>query len=450
VTARDILHVDLDAFYASVEQRDDPSLRGKPVIVGGHRTRGVVLAASYEARPFGVRSAMPMVRALAACPRAVVIPPRMHHYADVSEQFFAILRRFTPLVEGLSLDEAFLDVTGERRLFGDGPTIARAIKQAVRDELALVASVGVATCKFAAKIASDVGKPDGLVVVDELTAFLHPLPVGRLWGVGQVTEAELRALGIATIGDVARADGDMLARRLGRDTAEHLRALARGDDPRDVVPDRMPVSIGHEDTFDSDCRAREQLAKHLLDQADRACARLRAHGFRARTVTVKVKYADHVRVSRRETLPRATSDARVVGRVTARLLAAVPDVERRGVRLTGVSLSGLTAAGAPRQLVLDEREAERGEQLGATLDRIAGKFGRAAVQRAVLLGDQAVARDVLRSPLMDPQRKKEKTEGERRAEEKKRLPDEEPTEPQVEPEGEAPHGEGDEGLDGFK
>jgi DNA polymerase IV len=387
--ARTILHVDLDAFYASVEQRDDPSLAGKPVVVGGHHRRGVVLAASYEARKFGLHSAMPMAQALKLCPRAHVVSPRMGYYGQVSGEFFAILHRYSPLVEGLSLDEAFLDVTGEERLYGDGPAIAGAIKACVREELKLVASVGVAPCKFAAKIASDLRKPDGLVTIAEggVRAFLEPLPVTRLWGVGKVTEQELRAFGLTTIGDVARADLDVLERRLGRDTARHLRALAEGEDDRAVVPDRAPVSIGHEDTFDRDLRDREALGRHLLDQSDRACARLRDLGLRARVLTVKVKFADHQRTSRRITFPRATTDGRVVGPAARRLLADVPGVEARGVRLTGVSLSGLEPAEAPRQLVLDEAKVERGEQLGATLDRIAGKFGRAAIRRAVLLDD---------------------------------------------------------------
>jgi DNA polymerase-4 len=380
-----ILHVDLDAFYASVEKRDDPSLIGKPVIVGGHHRRGVVLAASYEVRPFGVRSAMPMVEALRLCPRAIVLSPRMDHYAEISEEFFAILHRFSPLVEGLSLDEAFLDVTGEERLFGDGPTIARKIKDAVRAELGLIASVGIAPIKFAAKIASDVGKPDGLVVVDDVEKFLHPLPVWRLWGVGKKTEETLARLGLRTIGDVARAGEAQLRPSLGAHLSRHLLQLANGLDERDVIADRAPVSIGHEDTFDRDFHDRGSLATRLLEQADRVCARVRAHHLRARTVTVKVKYADHKRVSRRTTLDRATTDGRAVGQAALDLLQQVPDIERRGVRLTGVSLSAFEPEAAPEQLVLGERIAQekpRGEALGSTLDKIHEKFGDAAILRA--------------------------------------------------------------------
>lgn len=386
--ARTILHVDLDAFYASVEQRDDPSLRGRPVIVGGPSRRGVVAAASYEARPFGVRSAMSLVEALRLCPQAVVVAPRHGHYAEVSARFFAILRDYSPLVEGLSLDEAFLDVSGEERLFGDGAAIARLIKDRVRRELELVASVGVAPTKFVAKIASDVGKPDGLLVVppEEVLPFLHRLPIGRLWGVGRVTEAALAGLGLRTIGDVARAGEALVAAKLGREHARHLVRLAHGEDEREVVPERAPESVGHEDTFEADLRDRRALALHVLDQADRACTRLRAAGLRARVVTLKVKYANHERTSRRITLDRATADGRVVGEAARRLLLDVPDVERRGVRLTGVSLSGLVADEAPRQLGFDEPQRERGERLGRAIDAIAERFGRDAVRRAAHVG----------------------------------------------------------------
>jgi DNA polymerase-4 len=309
----------------------------------------------------------------------------MSHYADVSTAFFSVLHRYSPLVEGLSLDEAFLDVTGEERLLGDGPAIARRIKDEVRGELQLVASVGVAPSKFVAKIASDLGKPDGLLVVrdGEQTSFLHPLPVSRLWGVGAKTEKLLAELSLRSIGDVARAGESILALRLGRETARHLAELAAGRDPRDVIPDRAPVSVGHEDTFDRDHHLRAELVPHLLDQSDRVCARLRELGLRGRTVTLKVKYADHQRISRRVTLARATTDGQRVADEAVRLLATVPEIEARGVRLTGVSLSALEPREGPRQLLLDEPRVERAEQLGDALDKIAQKFGRAAVRRAV-------------------------------------------------------------------
>jgi len=385
VRPRTILHVDLDAFYASVEQRDDPALRGRPVVVAGPAPRGVVLAASYEARPFGVRSAMPTARALALCPGLVLVPPRLGYYGEASAAFFAILGRVSPLVEGLSLDEAFVDATASERLFGDGAAVAATIKRAVREELSLVASVGVAACKFVAKVASDLGKPDGLVVVPAggEREFLAPLPVSRLWGVGAVTERALAELGLRTVGEVARAGEAGLAGRLGRDRAAHLARLAIGDDPREVIADRAPVSVGAEETFERDLRDRAALRAPILAQADRACARLRAGNMRARTVTLKVKYGDHELVTRRSTLARATADAGAIGALACRLLDEVPAIERRGVRLTGVSLSGLE--GRPAQLRLDEPAVERGERLGDALDAIRSRFGRAALRRAVHL-----------------------------------------------------------------
>jgi DNA polymerase IV len=385
---RTLLHVDLDAFYASVEQRDRPELAGRPVVVGGHERRGVVCAASYEARKFGVRSAMPMAQALGLCPHAVVIVPRMRHYAEVSEAFFGILGRYSPLVEGLSLDEAFLDVTGEERLFGDGRAIAQAIKLAVRAELALVASVGVAPAKLVAKIASDIGKPDGLVVVapDTVRSFLAPLPVERLWGVGDVLRQSLATIGVRTVADVCEVGRAALAARIGGDAAQRLEALARGDDERPVEPDRAQVSMGSEDTFNEDVHDREELGIAILAQADRACARARASDLRARIVVLKVKYGDHSLVTRRTTLERPTADGRVVGRVAIALLDEVSAIERRGVRLTGVALAGLHDEAAPRQLGFDEANAERGERLGATLDEVRARFGTGAVQRAVHLG----------------------------------------------------------------
>jgi DNA polymerase-4 len=386
VSARTILHCDLDAFYASVEQLDDPSLRGQPVLVGGPAPRGVVCAASYEARKFGCRSAMAMVEAIRRCPQAIVIPPRFERYAELSQGFFGVLERYSPLVEGLSLDEAFLDVSGEERLFGDGPTIARRIKDEVRGELGLTVSVGVGDCKLVAKIASDLRKPDGLVVVPagDSQAFLAPLPVARLWGVGPKAEEVLTRLSLRTIGDIARVGEPTLARRLGDDAARHLVAMARAEDDRAVEPERSPVSIGHEDTFAQDVRDRAQLGPHLLDQADRVAARLRAAELRARTVTLKIKYADHQRVSRRRTLAQATADGQKLSEIARALLGEVPDVEARGVRLTGVSVSGLEDKDGPRQLRLDAGDdGSRGEALGAAVDAIHARFGQAAVRRAV-------------------------------------------------------------------
>jgi DNA polymerase-4 len=384
---RSILHVDLDAFYASVEQRDDPSLRGRPVLVGGHSRRGVVCAASYEARKFGCKSAMPMAEAMRRCPEAVVVSPRMSYYAEISSAFFDILGRFTPLVEGLSLDEAFLDVTGEERLFGDGPTIGRTIKQAVRDDLSLIASVGVAPNKFVAKIASDVGKPDGLCVVDNIDAFLTPLPLGRLWGVGPVAEASLARLGLKTIGDVRAAERAMLAASIGARAADHIAALAAGLDERAVEPDRSAKSVGHQDTFNEDLRSRTELERRLLDQLDRVCARLRRANLRTGSLTIRVKYADHHAVTRQARVEPATTDATALYAVARRLLAEVPDVERRGVRLTGVSAGALERRDAPAQLQLGDTDGPRREKLGDAIDAIADRFGNTALKRASLLDE---------------------------------------------------------------
>ena len=391
--ARAILHVDLDAFYAAVEQRDDPALRGKPVLVGGSARRGVVAACSYEARRFGIRSAMPMAEALRRCPRAIVVPHRMDRYADASRAFFGILGDYSPEVEGLSLDEAFVDVTASERLLGDGVAIARAIKQRVRAELDLVASVGVAPIKLAAKIASDIDKPDGLRVVPpgELLAFLHPLPVTRLWGVGEATREALAAMGLATIGDVARYPEAALAARLGPNLGAHLAALARGEDHRAVEPESDPVSIGHQETFDDDQDDKGELAVVLLHQADRVAARLRAAELRARAVVLTVKYDDFRQITRRTTLEQPTSDGGVLARTAIELLGKVTVEPRRGsrVRLCGVAASQLEPRDAPRQLGFDEESRARGERLGDALDKVAARFGKARIVRAVHLSEDA-------------------------------------------------------------
>jgi DNA polymerase-4 len=384
---RTVLHVDLDAFYASVEQLDDPALRGKPVIVGGDARRGVVLAASYEVRAFGVRSAMPMARALRLAPAAIVRAPRFARYQELSRRFFEVLRRFSPLVEPLSLDEAFLDVTGEERLFGSGEEIAHTLRAEVRARTGLAASVGVAPCKLVAKIASDRAKPDGVRVVPPhgVREFLRPLPVERLWGVGKVTGEALQAMGIETLGQLAVYPAEALVARFGEAGAA-LGALARGEDERPVVPEREPVSIGHEDTFDRDIADRELLRHHVLEQADRVAARLRAQRLRARVVQLKVKLADFRILTRRRTLGEATCDGFAIGRVAAELLESA-DLRGLAVRLTGVSASGLVPGDAPEQLGFEEAERRRGEALGEALDRISARFGRRSVRRAVNLED---------------------------------------------------------------
>ncbi len=381
---RTILHLDLDAFYASVEQLDDPALRGRPVIVAGPSRRGVVCAASYEARRSGVRSAMPTARARRLCPEAAVIAPRFERYQELSERVFDLYRRYTPLVEPLSLDEAFLDVTASRALHGPGRAIAARVKREVRAEVGLTVSAGVADVKLAAKIASDLGKPDGLVEVPTggTRAFLAPLPVARLWGVGKVTEAALTAAGIHRIGQLAVAPEPLLARAVGPGPARDLRALARGEDPREVVADEEARSVGAEDTFEEDLRGRDALLPRLLGQAERVARRLREAEKRARTVTVKLKYADFEEVTRRCTLAAATDDGREI------FAAARAQLERadldRPVRLTGVSASGLD--GAPEQLGLFEGagSAARRRALNAAVDALEARFGRGAVRPATL------------------------------------------------------------------
>jgi DNA polymerase IV len=387
-----ILHVDLDAFYAAVEQRDNPALRGKPVLVGGSARRGVVAACSYESRVFGIHSAMPMAEALRRCPHAIVVRHHMERYAAASHEFFAILGDYSPEVEGLSLDEAFLDVTASERLLGDGPTIAREIKRRVRAQLALVASVGVAPIKLAAKIASDIDKPDGLRVVapDQLLAFLHPLPVTRLWGVGETTRAQLATLGLQTIGDVARYPEQALVSRLGPVTGHHLAALARGEDHRAVVAEHDPVTVGHQETFDQDVDDKGELAVLLLEQADRVAARLRAAELRARAVVLIIKYDDFRQITRRTTLEAPTSDGGVLARTAIELLAKVAIEPRKGgrVRLCGIAATQLEPRDAPRQLGFDEAARAKGERLGDTIDKLAARFGKGAIRRAVHLEDE--------------------------------------------------------------
>jgi DNA polymerase IV len=376
---RAILHLDMDAFYASVEQRDDASLRGRPVIVGGDSRRGVVLAASYEVRPSGVHSAMPMARALRLAPTAAVVPPRFSAYAEASEQVFAIFERYTPLVEPLSLDEAFLDVSGSLSLFGAPRAIAARIRAEVAKEVGLPCSAGIAAVKFVAKVASDLAKPNGQREVPraETRAFLAPLPVAKLWGVGPKLEATLHSLGLRTVGDVAAADHDLLIEQLG-DTGRHLAALARGEDERAVVPDRQAKSIGAEDTFAEDTDSNEALQKALHTQALRVGRRLRRASLKARTVQLKVKLADFTLLTRRRTLEAPTDDGQKLYREAAELLARL--ALSRAVRLTGVSAQELV--GARSQLGLFVEPDARSDRLNAALDAIAARFGQGAVTPA--------------------------------------------------------------------
>jgi DNA polymerase-4 len=388
---RTILHLDLDAFYASVEQLDDPALRGRPVVVGGPSDRGVVCAASYEARRFGVRSAMPTARARRLCPNGVFLAPRFDRYGELSDRVFRIYRRYTPLVEPLSLDEAFLDVTASRALHGTGAEVARTIRRAVRQECGLAVSAGVAEGKMAAKIATDLGKPDGLVEVPAggVRAFLAPLPVSRIFGVGPATEAALRRLGVATVGELAAVDEAVLRRALGSAGPE-LARLARGEDPRLVEPGLAAKSVGSEDTFEEDLAGEDALLPHLREQAERVARRLRAAGLAGRTVTLKVKYADFESVTRRVTLGAPTDDGRAIY-CAARAQLGRADLGR-AVRLTGVAVSGFDEGQPQLDLFAPDvpESVERRRALNAAIDAIAGKYGEGSVRPASGAGERNI------------------------------------------------------------
>lgn len=381
---RSILHVDLDAFFASVEQRDNPSLRGQPVVVGGDGGRGVVAAASYEARRFGVHSAMPMVSALRACPHAVVVPHRMEAYSEASHAFFSILDDFSPLVEGLSIDEAFLDLTGSERLMGAPIEIARQIKARVLSDIELVASVGIAPSKFVAKIASDIRKPDGLFVVteQEVLPFLHALPVSRLWGVGRVTQEKLASMGLRYIGDIANYPQRVLEKKLGKSLGAHLSCLAMGQDSREVKTGRSAVSVGHDETFAKDTADREVIQVTFRRQADKIARRLRKRNLRARTLTIKIKYSDFRQITRQAALPDPSSDAQSFYECALRLLSQVSISGGQQVRLCGISVSNLRDQDAPRQLGFEEKGREKRERLDKTMDTILDRFGDVALMRA--------------------------------------------------------------------
>jgi DNA polymerase-4 len=376
----------MDAFYASVELRERPELKGKPVIVGGGGNRGVVLSATYEARAHGVRSAMPMSRARRLCPQAVVVEPRFAAYTEASRGVMEVFRSVTPLVEPLSLDEAFLDVKGAARRFGGPRLVGEWIRATVEDEQGITCSVGVATTKFVAKLASAHCKPDGLLVVpaDGVVAFLHPLPVAALWGVGDKTEEVLSRLGLRTVGDLAHTPAGTLQRALGQAAGTHLAALAWGRDERVVTPHEPEKSVGAEETFGTDVDDPTVLRRELLRLSERTAARLRAQGMVGRTVAVKIRFADFTTITRSKTLREATDVARVVYDTAIGLYDAL-GLERARLRLVGVRVEQLTPASLQsRQLLLGERdngwrEAER------AVDRAALRFGAGAVRPAALV-----------------------------------------------------------------
>ena len=378
-----ILHVDMDAFFVEVERLENPALRGIPVAVGGDAVRGVVAAASYEARQFGVRSAMPMSMARRRCPNLTVVAPNHRWYSEISTSVFAIFRQFTPLVEGLSLDEAFLDVGGLRRHHPSSRSIAEAIRSEIRDVLDLPASVGAATTMFLAKLASQRAKPDGIFIVHAggEEAFLHPLPVRALWGVGEATHASLEQLGIETVGNLARVPESTLRKRVGDSVGVHLHQLANGMDDRSVTPDSSAKSVSAEQTYGVDIKGREVVDAELLRHADRVAWRLRRSALSGRTVTIKVRFADFRTVTRTSTLESPTDVARDIYHA-ARRLADTVDLGDQAIRLLGIGMSGLRGADAPRQLAVDR--GARWDDLADAVHDVRSRFGHDAVEPARL------------------------------------------------------------------
>jgi DNA polymerase IV len=416
-----ILHVDMDAFFAAVEVLDDPSLADKPVIVGGSGGRGVVASCTYEARAYGVRSAMPSIRARQLCPGAIFVDGHYSRYSQMSRELHRILFDVTPLVEPIGLDEAFLDVTGSRRLLGSPERIGHHIRDRVREELDLGCSVGVGRTKMMAKLASRAAKPvadrrgtrpgPGVFVVlpEEELAFLHPMPVRALWGVGPATAGRLGALGIQTVGELAAVGEDTVVRHLGKVHGRHLASLARGEDPGIVVPDRPAKSLGHEETFARDLYDMADLQRHAVKMAESVSASLREQGLAGRTITIKVKYADFSMVTRSHTVAFALDTPRAVAALSGALLDGLE--VSPGVRLLGVSVSGLEAMARSEQLAFvlgpsdhaGERsgsEEDRGvqaarlqsnwQEVSAAVDGIRAKFGRAAVGTAAMVGDDGI------------------------------------------------------------
>lgn len=378
-----ILHVDMDSFFVEVERLLDPTLRGKPVAVGGTGPRGVVASASYEARAFDVRSAQPTSTALRLCPKLIVVPPSHGKYGDVSAQVFAIFRDFTPIVEGLSLDEAFLDVSGLRHHYESSVAVGAAIRKRIRSDLRLPASVGVAATKFVAKLASEAAKPDGLrhVPAAEQLAFLHALPVEALWGVGPATLAGLERLGVETVGDLADIPLSTLSGSIGPTVGRHLHDLANGVDPRRVEPDTEAKSISVEETYDSDLQGDDVLAAALLAHAHRLSGRLRRAGLAARTITLKLRYDDFTTINRSHTVEGAVDGARELYREALALIGQV-DVAAP-VRLLGLGGSTLTKSDRPRQLGIDTSESW--DRVEDAVAEVRDRYGQGAVAPARLL-----------------------------------------------------------------
>lgn len=380
---RRIIHVDMDAFYASVEQLDHPELRGKPVIVGGDpRSRGVVSAASYEVRPFGVHSAMPTAQAMRLRPQAILLPVRMGRYAAISQTIREIFDSYTPLVEPISLDEAFLDVTDSESLFGPAEAIGRAIKTRIKEQTHLTASVGLASNKFLAKLASDLRKPDGFVVITEENKqeTLDPLPVGRIWGVGKVTEKALYLRGIQTIGQLRAKTATQLRPILGN-AAEELLQLAHGQDDREVEPDRQCKSLSSEQTFATDIGDGEVLLSVLMEQVEEVAWRLRREKLKARTVTLKLRYGDFRTVTRSETLPEGTNVTSLLWETAERVFRRWHSRSGGPLRLLGFGASGLEDERAGQQLLFADPQQEKLKKLDQIVDKIRDRYGRRAVHR---------------------------------------------------------------------
>ncbi len=381
-----ILHIDMDAFYASVEQLDHPELKGKPVIVGGSSNRGVVTAASYEARKFGVHSAMPVFKARQRCPHGIFVHGRMHRYKEVSKRIMRILKDFSPLVEPVSIDEAYMDIAGCRRLFGGPVAIGQALKETIRADTALTCSVGIAPNKFLAKIASDVDKPDGLfaIMTEDVADFIATLPIRKVPGVGRKMYSRLEAMGIVTLGNVTTYPPDMLQKKLGK-FGKRLRELAAGIDSSKVSPDTPHKSVSTERTLASDTDDRRILRDHILKQSEEVARQLRKSGLQAKTIVLKVKHSDFKRVTRNLTLERPTQSSKVIFGAAVSLFDKYRLTQK--VRLIGVGASSLLPLGTPVQMTLfgkEQRQDNNWEKVDQVVDGISAKFGKDAIRRATL------------------------------------------------------------------
>jgi DNA polymerase-4 len=387
LNSKHIIHLDMDAFYPSVEVMDNPALNGKPVIVGGSTERGVVSSASYEARKFGIHSAQPMAQARRRCPNGIFLPVRMSRYKEVSKHVFEIFHHFTPLVEPVSIDEAFLDVTGSIRIFGQPENIAKMIKKTILTQTRLTVSAGVAPSKFVAKIASDIDKPDGLIVVPRsgVREFLDPLPVKKMWGVGKMTQVTLRRLNIRSFRELRKTPVTFLEKKFGKQGV-NMHQLAMGVDERDVIPEHDVKSMGHEQTFPHDITSLDAAKKELLALGNKVARRMRRKGVAGKTVTLKVKYNDFVQITRSTTLPKRTDDGLEIYSTACRLLEKT-EVAIKPIRLLGISLSQLNLLGMGIQLSLFDQNSssQKRQRLNSTLDSLDEKFGDQSVLPATLL-----------------------------------------------------------------